>query len=112
MKERVIMFSFSMPELIVILVIALLVFGPAKLPELGKALGRGMQEFRKATNGEWQEESGVPLRKLKKKRFLLKLNQKKKIKHIYRHKINKESVLGLLLCSKGSRADFSVHVWR
>ncbi len=53
------MFSFSMPELIVILVIALLVFGPAKLPELGKALGRGMQEFRKATNGEWQEESSA-----------------------------------------------------
>jgi sec-independent protein translocase protein TatA len=53
------MFSFSMPELIVILVIALIVFGPAKLPELGKALGRGMQEFRKATNGEWKEESGV-----------------------------------------------------
>jgi sec-independent protein translocase protein TatA len=53
------MFSFSMPELIVILVIALIVFGPAKLPELGKALGRGMQEFRKATSGEWKEESGV-----------------------------------------------------
>ncbi len=46
------MFSFSMPELVLILVIALVVFGPGKLPEVGKALGKGIQEFRKATNGE------------------------------------------------------------
>lgn len=44
------MFSFSMPELILILVIALVVFGPGKLPEVGKALGRSLQEFRRATN--------------------------------------------------------------
>lgn len=43
------MFSFSMPELILILVIALVVFGPGKLPEVGKALGRSLQEFKKAT---------------------------------------------------------------
>ena len=46
------MFSFSMPELVLILVIALIVFGPGKLPEVGKALGRGLQEFRRATSGE------------------------------------------------------------
>lgn len=46
------MFSFSMPELILILVIALVVFGPGKLPDVGKALGRSLQEFRKATSGE------------------------------------------------------------
>ncbi|GMB01874.1 twin-arginine translocase TatA/TatE family subunit [Pelosinus sp. IPA-1] len=46
------MFSFSMPELVLILVIALVVFGPGKLPEVGKALGKGIQEFRKATTGE------------------------------------------------------------
>ncbi len=49
------MFSFSMPELVLILVIALVVFGPGKLPEVGKALGRGIQEFKKATTGESKE---------------------------------------------------------
>jgi TatA/E family protein of Tat protein translocase len=38
--------------LIVILVIVLLIFGPGKLPELGKALGDGMRELKKATSGE------------------------------------------------------------
>ncbi|MEG6584041.1 twin-arginine translocase TatA/TatE family subunit [Dendrosporobacter sp. 1207_IL3150] len=50
------MFSFSMPELILILVIALVVFGPGKLPEIGKALGRSLQEFKRATN-EMKDES-------------------------------------------------------
>lgn len=44
------MFSFSMPELVLILVIALVVFGPGKLPEVGKAIGKGIQEFRRASN--------------------------------------------------------------
>lgn len=44
------MFSFSMPELILILVIALIVFGPGKLPEVGKAIGKGIQEFRRASS--------------------------------------------------------------
>lgn len=43
------MFSFSMPELVLILVIALIVFGPGKLPEVGKAIGKGIQEFRRAS---------------------------------------------------------------
>lgn len=43
------MFSFSMPELVLILVIALVVFGPGKLPEVGKAIGKGIQEFRRAS---------------------------------------------------------------
>ena len=46
------MFNMGMTELILILVIALVVFGPGKLPEVGKALGKGIQEFRSATNGE------------------------------------------------------------
>ena len=41
--------SLGMPELIVIFVIALVVFGPRKLPELGRSLGRGIAEFKKAT---------------------------------------------------------------
>jgi TatA/E family protein of Tat protein translocase len=43
------MFGIGMPELIVIFIVALLVFGPKKLPELGKALGRGLAEFKRAT---------------------------------------------------------------
>ena len=41
-----------MPELILILVIALVVFGPGKLPEVGRALGKGLGEFRKAMSTE------------------------------------------------------------
>jgi TatA/E family protein of Tat protein translocase len=42
--------SIGMPELIIILVIALIVFGPRKLPELGRSLGRSLGEFRRASN--------------------------------------------------------------
>ncbi len=43
------MFGIGLPELIIIMVIALIVIGPSKLPELARALGKGMAEFRKAT---------------------------------------------------------------
>ena len=39
-----------MPELILILVVALLIFGPTKLPELARSLGRGLAEFRRASS--------------------------------------------------------------
>jgi TatA/E family protein of Tat protein translocase len=42
--------SIGAPELIIIFVVALIVFGPKKLPELGKSLGKGLAEFRKASN--------------------------------------------------------------
>ncbi len=43
------MFGLGMQELIVIFVIALLIFGPKKLPELGRSLGRGLAEFKRAS---------------------------------------------------------------
>jgi TatA/E family protein of Tat protein translocase len=42
--------SLGLPEIAFIFVIALLIFGPKKLPELGRTLGRGMAEFRRATD--------------------------------------------------------------
>lgn len=43
------MFGIGLPELIIIMVVALIIIGPSKLPDLAKALGKGMAEFRKAT---------------------------------------------------------------
>jgi sec-independent protein translocase protein TatA len=42
--------SIGMPELIIILVIALIIFGPRKLPELGRSLGKSLGEFKRASN--------------------------------------------------------------
>jgi TatA/E family protein of Tat protein translocase len=49
------MFGIGMPELLLILGLALIVLGPKKLPELAKALGKGLAEFRRATD-ELKEE--------------------------------------------------------
>lgn len=51
--------SLGMQEIIVIFLLALIVFGPRKLPEIGKALGKGLAEFKKASNElkqTWEEE--------------------------------------------------------
>ena len=58
------MFNFSMPELILTLVVALIVFGPGKLPEVGKAIGKGISELRRAstvnlTEGKEETEKTV-----------------------------------------------------
>jgi sec-independent protein translocase protein TatA len=43
-------------ELAIVLIIALIVFGPKRLPELGKSLGKGIREFKGSINGEHDEE--------------------------------------------------------
>ena len=51
--------SLGMPEIIIIFVIALMIFGPRKLPELGKTIGKGLSEFKKASNelkATWEDE--------------------------------------------------------
>lgn len=51
--------SLGMPEIVMILVIALIIFGPRKLPELGKTLGKSLAQFRKASEDfkrQWEDE--------------------------------------------------------
>jgi len=51
--------SLGMQEILVIFILALIVFGPRKLPELGKTLGKGLAEFKRASNElkqTWEEE--------------------------------------------------------
>ena len=50
------MFGIGVPELIVILIIGLIVFGPGKLPEVGRTLGKTIREFRKVSNGIMDDE--------------------------------------------------------
>jgi sec-independent protein translocase protein TatA len=51
--------SLGMQEIIIIFVLALIIFGPRKLPELGKTIGKGLAEFKKASNElkqTWEDE--------------------------------------------------------
>lgn len=50
------MFGLGVPELVIILVIALIIFGPSKLPQLGKSLGQGLRELKKATEAAPEED--------------------------------------------------------
>lgn len=54
------MFGIGMPELIIILIVALIIFGPKRLPEMGKSLGRAIKEFRK-TSQELKEEINLDI---------------------------------------------------
>ena len=53
------MFGIGMPELIIILIIILIIFGAGKLPEIGSGIGKGIKNFKKATN-EAKEEIAPP----------------------------------------------------
>jgi sec-independent protein translocase protein TatA len=53
-------FGLGIPELIVILVVALLVFGPGRLPEVGKFLGRSLRDFRDALERRGEDEPEPP----------------------------------------------------
>ncbi len=46
----------GLPEILILLVIVLLIFGPKKLPELGRSLGRGMREFKDSITGKDDEK--------------------------------------------------------
>ncbi len=48
--------NIGLPEIMIVLVIALIVFGPKRLPELGRSLGKGIREFRGSINGEHDDE--------------------------------------------------------
>jgi TatA/E family protein of Tat protein translocase len=50
------MFGLGIPELIVILVVALLIFGPGRLPEVGKFLGKGLRDFRDALERRGEDD--------------------------------------------------------
>jgi len=49
--------AIGVPSLILILVVALVIFGPSKLPEIGKAAGQTLREFKKSTSGIMGDES-------------------------------------------------------
>src|SRR5437763_1407737 len=59
--------SLGMPEILMILVIALIIFGPRKLPELGKTLGHSLAQFRRASEDfkrQWEDEVDMERRRI------------------------------------------------
>jgi sec-independent protein translocase protein TatA len=51
--------NIGLPEIIIVLVIALIIFGPKRLPELGQSLGRGIKEFKGSVSGENKDDDSV-----------------------------------------------------
>ena len=57
-------FNIGPLELVVVLIIALIVFGPQRLPELGRSLGKGIREFRGSISGDKEDDEDEELREL------------------------------------------------
>lgn len=71
------MFSLGVPEILIILLIALIIFGPSRLPELGQSLGKAIREFKKSSQEIQKEiEEGVGLNEEAKKELNETLNLK------------------------------------
>jgi len=70
------MFGIGMPELVIIMVIALIVIGPQKLPDLARSLGKGLAEFKKATD-DFKTSIDTETRSSEEKEQLAKLAEAK-----------------------------------
>ncbi|MFL5948361.1 MAG: twin-arginine translocase TatA/TatE family subunit [Gaiellaceae bacterium] len=57
-------FGIGLPEILILLLVALLIFGPKRLPEMGRSLGRGMREFKDSVSGKDTDDDDEPRREL------------------------------------------------